>query len=335
MQKTNAVPVTILCIAPILILFTVILSILYGAKSIDAETVWNALFHFDSSDVNHNIIITSRLPRGVAALLVGAFLAISGALMQGMTRNYLASPSIMGVTDGAAFVITLSMIFLPGMSSIGMVLCSMIGSALGAGIVFGFGSLLQNGLSPVRLAIIGTVIGTFLSSVSAAMASYFQISQNVSFWFNAKLDQVDPNIIKITIPFGIIGIILALLISKSITILSLGEEVSINLGQRTKLVKAMAILSVIFLTGTAVALVGKVGFVGLIIPHITRFIIGVDYKWILPCAGVIGGVFLALCDVLSRFVNYPFETPIGVVTSLIGIPFFLYLIRTRGGERHA
>lgn len=335
MQKTNAVPVTILCIAPILILFTVILSILYGAKSIDAETVWNALFHFDSSDVNHNIIITSRLPRVVAALLVGAFLAISGALMQGMTRNYLASPSIMGVTDGAAFVITLSMIFLPGMSSIGMVLCSMIGSALGAGIVFGFGSLLQNGLSPVRLAIIGTVIGTFLSSVSAAMASYFQISQNVSFWFNAKLDQVDPNIIKITIPFGIIGIILALLISKSITILSLGEEVSINLGQRTKLVKAMAILSVIFLTGTAVALVGKVGFVGLIIPHITRFIIGVDYKWILPCAGVIGGVFLALCDVLSRFVNYPFETPIGVVTSLIGIPFFLYLIRTRGGECHA
>ncbi|PEU94922.1 ferrichrome ABC transporter permease [Bacillus cereus] len=335
MQKTNAVPVTILCIAPILILFTVILSILYGAKSIDAETVWNALFHFDSSDVNHNIIITSRLPRVVAALLVGAFLAISGALMQGMTRNYLASPSIMGVTDGAAFVITLCMIFLPGMSSIGTVVCSMIGSALGAGIVFGFGSLLQNGLSPVRLAIIGTVIGTFLSSVSAAMASYFQISQNVSFWFNAKLDQVDPNIIKITIPFGIIGIILALLISKAITILSLGEEVSINLGQRTKLVKAMAILSVIFLTGTAVALVGKVGFVGLIIPHITRFIIGVDYKWILPCAGVIGGVFLALCDVLSRFVNYPFETPIGVVTSLIGIPFFLYLIRTRGGERHA
>ncbi|MGE6504980.1 FecCD family ABC transporter permease [Bacillus cereus] len=335
MQKTNAVPVTILCIAPILILFTIILSILYGAKSIDAETVWNALFHFDSSDVNHNIIITSRLPRVVAALLVGAFLAISGALMQGMTRNYLASPSIMGVTDGAAFVITLSMIFLPGMSSIGMVVCSMIGSALGAGIVFGFGSLLQNGLSSVRLAIIGTVIGTFLSSVSAAMASYFQISQNVSFWFNAKLDQVDLNIIKITIPFGIIGIILALLISKSITILSLGEEVSINLGQRTKLVKAMAILSVIFLTGTAVALVGKVGFVGLIIPHITRFIIGVDYKWILPCAGVIGGVFLALCDVLSRFVNYPFETPIGVVTSLIGIPFFLYLIRTRGGERHA
>ncbi|HGE5782451.1 MULTISPECIES: FecCD family ABC transporter permease [Bacillus] len=335
MRKINAVPMIILCLAPIFILLTVMLSILYGAKNIDFETAWNALFHFDSGNVNHNIIITSRLPRVVAALLVGAFLAISGALMQGMTRNYLASPSIMGVTDGSAFVITMCMVFLPGMSSVGMILCSMLGSALGAGIVFGFGSLLRNGLSPVRLAIIGTVIGTFLSSISAAIASYFQVSQNISFWYNTRLDQVDPNVLKLTIPFGIVGIILALLISKSITILSLGEEVSINLGQRTKLVKATAILSVVFLTGTAVALVGKIGFVGLIIPHITRFLIGVDYKWIVPCAGVIGGVFLALCDVLSRFVNYPFETPIGVVTSLIGIPFFLYLIRTRGGEKHA
>ncbi|EOP50961.1 Iron(III) dicitrate transport system permease fecD [Bacillus cereus VD136] len=335
MRKINAVPMIILCLAPIFILLTVMLSILYGAKNIDFETAWNALFHFDSGNVNHNIIITSRLPRVVAALLVGAFLAISGALMQGMTRNYLASPSIMGVTDGSAFVITMCMVFLPGMSSVGMILCSMLGSALGAGIVFGFGSLLRNGLSPVRLAIIGTVIGTFLSSISAAIASYFQVSQNISFWYNTRLDQVDPNVLKLTIPLGIVGIILALLISKSITILSLGEEVSINLGQRTKLVKATAILSVVFLTGTAVALVGKIGFVGLIIPHITRFLIGVDYKWIVPCAGVIGGVFLALCDVLSRFVNYPFETPIGVVTSLIGIPFFLYLIRTRGGEKHA
>ncbi|PED05473.1 FecCD family ABC transporter permease [Bacillus pseudomycoides] len=335
MRKINTVPMIILCLAPIFILLTVMLSILYGAKNIDFETAWNALFHFDSGNVNHNIIITSRLPRVVAALLVGAFLAISGALMQGMTRNYLASPSIMGVTDGSAFVITMCMVFLPGMSSVGMILCSMLGSALGAGIVFGFGSLLRNGLSPVRLAIIGTVIGTFLSSISAAIASYFQVSQNISFWYNTRLDQVDPNVLKLTIPFGIVGIILALLISKSITILSLGEEVSINLGQRTKLVKATAILSVVFLTGTAVALVGKIGFVGLIIPHITRFLIGVDYKWIVPCAGVIGGVFLALCDVLSRFVNYPFETPIGVVTSLIGIPFFLYLIRTRGGEKHA
>jgi len=333
MAKKNPAPIIILCIAPVLILLTIILSILYGAKHIDFVVVWNALFHFESGNVDHNIIRISRLPRVIGALLVGAYLAISGALMQGMTRNYLASPSIMGVSDGAAFVITLCMVIDPGMSSFHMILYSMVGSALGAGIVFGFGSMITNGLSPVRLAIIGSVIGTFLSSISAAIASYFQISQNVSFWYNARLHQIDPALLKLAIPFGLVGIILALYISKSITILSLGDEISINLGQRTQLVKAISIISVVCLTGTAVALVGKIGFVGLIIPHITRFLVGVDYKWIIPCAGVIGGVFLALCDIISRFVNYPFETPIGVVTALIGIPFFLYLIRTRGGDQ--
>ncbi|MCM3186409.1 FecCD family ABC transporter permease [Priestia megaterium] len=334
MGKKNWLPIIILITAPVFILLSIIISILYGAKDIEIETVWNALFHYEAGNVDHNIIMTSRLPRAIGALLVGGFLAISGALMQGMTRNYLASPSIMGVTDGSAFIITICMVLAPNMSSLHMIFYSMLGSALGAGIVFGFGSLLPNGLSPVRLAIIGTVIGTFLSSLSAAIASYFQVSQNVSFWYNARLHQVDPNMLKLTIILGLIGIVLAILISKSITILSLGEEVSINLGQRTNLVKGLALISVICLTGTAVALVGKVGFVGLIVPHITRFLIGIDYKWIIPCAGVIGGVFLILCDVISRFINYPFETPIGVVTSLVGIPFFLYLIRTKGGKKH-
>ncbi|MEH6940618.1 FecCD family ABC transporter permease [Bacillus sp. JJ722] len=335
MRKINFAPMLIIGLSPGLIILTIFLSILYGAKQIDYMVVWDAIFHFDSTNVDHNIIMTSRLPRVLAALLVGAFLAISGALMQGMTRNYLASPSIMGVTDGSAFVITLCMVFLPNLSSFQMIVFSMVGSALGAGIVYGFGSLLRNGLSPVRLAIIGTVIGTFLSSISAAIASYFQVSQNISFWYNAKLNQIDPALLKIAIPFGLMGLILALLIAKSITILSLGEDISISLGQRTRWVKIISIFSVVCLTGTAVALVGKIGFVGLIIPHITRFMVGVDYRWIIPCAGITGALFLAWSDIISRFINYPFETPIGVVTALIGVPFFLYLIRTRGGERHA
>jgi iron complex transport system permease protein len=331
----KTIPLLILYMAPFLILLTILLSVFYGAKNIDYITVWNAIFHYDAGNVDHAIIMTSRLPRALGALLVGAFLAISGALMQGMTRNYLASPSIMGVADGSAFIITVSMIFLPNMTSIEMILLSMVGSALGAGMVYGFGSMLPNGLSPVRLAIIGTVIGTFLSSLSQALASYYQVSQNISFWYNARLHQIDPELLTLAVPCGIIGIILALLVSKSVTILSLGEEVSIGLGQRTALVKVICILSVICLTGTAIALVGKIGFVGLIIPHISRMLVGMDYKWLIPCAGILGAVFLGLCDVISRFINYPFETPIGVVTALIGVPFFLYLIRTKGGRGHA
>ncbi|MGX1452439.1 iron complex transport system permease protein [Cytobacillus horneckiae] len=334
-KTTNGLARIILFTAPIIIVSVIFLSIAYGAKGITLATIWEAFTAYNEEDVNHAIIMTSRLPRVLSALLVGAFLAISGAIMQGMTRNYLASPSIMGVTDGSAFVITICMVFMPELPSISMILFSMLGSAIGAGIVYGFGSLIKGGLSPVRLAIIGTVIGTFLSSMSAAIASYFQVSQNVSFWYNAKLHQADPDVFLMALPFGLVGLILAIIVANGITILSLGEEVSVTLGQRTRMVKVLSMLSVICLTGTAVALVGKIGFVGLIVPHITRFLVGVDYKVLIPCAGIIGGVFLALCDILSRFVNAPFETPIGVITSLIGVPFFLYLIRTRGGGRHA
>lgn len=334
MRLRISLPVIILCISPLVIILMILVSILYGAKNIDTDTVWEAIFSFDPGNVNHQIVMHSRLPRVIGALLIGAFLAISGALMQGMTRNYLASPSIMGVSDGSAFAITFCMIFMPNASSLDMIVYSLIGSAFGVGITFGLASLLPNGMTPVRMAIIGVIIGTFLSSVSAALASYFQVSQNVSFWYNARLHQINPDMIMFVIPFAVVGIAMALFISRSITVLSLGEEMSISLGQRTLLVKLMATASVVILTGISVALAGKIGFVGLIIPHITRFLVGIDYRRIIPYAGILGGIFLALSDVLSRFLNYPFETPIGVVTSLFGVPFFLYLIRKRGGTKH-
>ncbi|MDI2588364.1 iron ABC transporter permease [Psychrobacillus sp. NEAU-3TGS] len=335
MNKTNLIATTILVTSPVFIVLAIVLSVLYGAKDISALTVWQAITQFDANNVDHNIIRTSRLPRVIAALLVGAFLAVAGSVMQGITRNYLASPSIMGINDGSAFVITLAMVFFPGLPNYQMILLSMVGSAIGAGLVFGFGSLIKGGLSPVRLAIIGTVIGTFLSSIASAVAMYFQVSQSVSVWYNAKIHTVNPDMLVLSIPFGLVGLILALSIAKSVTISSLGEDIAVNLGQRTKWVKAISILSVVCLTGTAVALVGKIAFVGLVIPHITRFIVGVDYRFVIPCSAVIGAVFLAFCDVISRFINFPFETPVGVVTAIIGVPFFLYLIRTRGGEQRA
>lgn len=334
MRPRNGLSSLLLWLWPVMIAVALLLSIMCGSKRMDADTVWQALLHFDAGNVNHQIVVHSRLPRAVGALLIGAFLAISGALMQGMTRNYLASPSIMGVSDGSAFAVTVGMIAAPNASSLDMILYSLIGSALGVGIVFGLAALLPNGMSPLGMAIIGAIVGTFLSGVSAALASYYQVSQNISFWYHARLHQMDPGLIKLAIPFAVAGIALALLVSKSVTILSLGEELSVGLGQRTVLVKAAVTAAVVLLTGISVALAGKIGFVGLIVPHITRFLVGLDYRRIVPCAGIIGAVFLALCDVLSRFMNAPFETPIGVVTSLIGVPFFLYLIRKRGDGKH-
>lgn len=335
MRSQRILPAAILLMAPVAALFLLYLSILYGSKSIPAEEIWNALFHFDAENVDHQIVMASRFPRAIGALLIGAFLAISGALMQGMTRNYLASPSIMGVIDGSAFLVTFAMILLPGTGSANLIAISMLGSALGAALVFGLGRLIPGGLTPVRLAILGTIVGTFLSGVSAAAASYFQISQGVSFWYNAKLHAMDPAMIQLVLPFAIVGLTLALLLAKSVTVMSLGDDVAAGLGQRTGLIKVLILLAVVILTGVSVALAGKIAFIGLIIPHIARFFCGEDYQRLIPVSGVLGGLFLAFCDILARFVNYPFETPIGVITALFGVPFFLYLIKTRGGGKHA
>lgn len=301
----------------------------------DWGTVKNAFLHFDPESVDHQIVLHSRLPRAVGSLLIGGFLAMSGAIMQGMTRNYLASPSIMGVSDGAAFAITITMILSPNGSSMSLITSSFVGSALGVGIVFLLAWLIPGGMAPVRLAILGTIIGTFLSSVSSALSIYFHISQNVSFWFNARLHQMNPDVIKLSIPFAVIGIVVAILLSKSITIISLGDDIAAGLGQRTFWVKIASMCCVALLTGASVAMAGKIAFVGLLMPHIARYLVGVDYRYVIPCSGVMGAVFLGVADVLSRFLNYPFETPIGVVTSVIGVPFFLYLIRRKGGGEHA
>lgn len=308
---------------------------MYGTKDISIITVWDAIFHFDEGNVDHQIVRTGRVPRALAVLVVGGFLAVAGAVMQGITRNYLASPSLMGVNDGSAFVITLAIIFFPGLPNYQMILLSMVGSVLGAGLVFGFGSLIKNGLSPVRLAIIGTVIGTFLSSIASAIAMYYQVSQTVAVWYNTKVQSVDPAMLALSIPFGMVGIALAIMSARAITITSLGEDIAIGLGQKTKAVRFLSMFSVVLLTGTAVALVGKIAFVGLVIPHVVRFLVGEDYRFIIPCALLVGAFFLSLCDLISRYVNFPFETPIGVITAIIGVPFFLYLVRTRGGEKHA
>ncbi len=328
-------PYMILLAAPGLILLMAALSILYGAKEIDVLTIQNAIFQFDPTNVDHQIIMSSRLPRAMGTMLIGCALAVSGALMQGITRNYLASPGIMGISDGSILAVTLSMILLPEASDLQRIIFSFAGSALGAGIVFGLGSILPNGLSPVRLAILGTIIGTFLSSFASALAIYFQISQDIGFWYHARLHQLQPEQVGLAIPFVVVGMIAALRIARSVTVLSLGEEVAVSLGQRTTVVKVLAAAAVMLLTGSAVALAGKIAFVGLIIPHIVRFLIGADYKWIIPCSGVLGAIFLALSDIVSRFLNYPFETPVGVITSLIGVPFFLYLARKKGGNKYA
>lgn len=323
----------LICIIGIISVTT--LSVSMGTKNIPKEVVYDAIFRFDESNIDHLIVKNNRLPRAIAVLVVGGFLAVAGAIMQGVTRNYLASPSLMGVNDGSAFLITIAMVFYPGLSNGNLILVSMIGSIIGALLVLGIGSSIKNGLSPVRLAIIGTIVGSFLSSLGSAIAMYFQVSQTISAWYNTKIHTVNNDLLKIIIPIGVIGVLISIIIAKDITISSLGEDIAISLGQRTNIVKYLAMGAVVLLTSTSVALVGKISFVGLVIPHIIRFLVGHDYKYIIPYSLIGGAFFLGLCDLISRYIEYPFETPIGTVTALIGVPFFLYMIKTKGGAKNA
>jgi iron complex transport system permease protein len=320
---------------PILIAIVFFISVSFGTKSIPFSVVIDAILHFDDSNADHHIIWSGRIPRALAVLFVGAFLAAAGAIMQGVTRNFLASPSIMGVTDGSAFFITIAMVYFPSLSSYNLVMISMLGSLFGGALVFGFASLIKNGLSPVRLAIIGTVIGTFLSSIGTAIAMFHQISQTITMWYNSKVHTVDMDLVLLCVPIGLVGLVLAISLSGAVTITALGEDVAVSLGQKTRTVKVLSMLAVAILTGTAVALVGKIAFIGLVVPHIVRMLMGVDYRMIIPCSAVFGAFFLSACDLISRYMNFPFETPIGVVTAIIGVPFFLYLIRSKGGEKYA
>lgn len=330
---SNALKTIINFLAVISVIVSIGLSVSYGTTNIDLVTVWQAVFHFNPELTTHHVIQELRLPRAFSAALVGAFLAVSGAIMQGMTRNPLASPSIMGVTDGAAFALVIMMAFSPGISTSGMTIASFIGAGLAAAFVFMIGSFSSGGLTPVKLALAGVAIGTMLRSISSMISLHFNLEKELGFWQAGGLHGASWTSVKVLLISGVIGLLIAISISKSITVLSLGEDMAIGLGQNNIMIKALGIIAVLILTGAAVSVAGAVGFIGLIIPHITRFIMGTDYRWIIPSSAIFGSLLLVLSDVASRLINAPFETPVGAITALIGVPFFLYLARSSGGGK--
>ncbi|WP_066399532.1 FecCD family ABC transporter permease [Cytobacillus eiseniae] len=316
----------------ILLFLSIIVSIHFGAADLSFQTVWKAIFSYDGENSSHIIIRELRLPRAIAAVIVGAGLAVSGAIMQGMTRNPLASPSIMGVTSGSSFLIAIAFAFIPAVSYSGLIAFSFIGAGLGAALVFSITSLSKGGITPVKLALAGSAITTLLSSLSTAIGIKFNVSKDISYWYAGGVASVQTQQLYYVLPFVIAGIVLAILLSRSISILSLGDEIAKGLGQNTKVIKLLGMIAVLLLTGAAVSIAGMVGFVGLVIPHITRFLVGVDYRWIIPCSAILGGILLIFADIVGRMVNAPFETPVGAITAIIGVPFFLYLARKEGRE---
>lgn len=252
--------------------------------------------------------------------------------MQGMTRNPLADSGLLGLNAGAAFMLAICFAFFPGLPYMYIILFSFLGAAVGAGLVYGVGSLAKGGLTPMRLVLAGAAVSALLAALSEGIAIHFRIGQDLAFWYAGGVSGTKWEHLQIMTPWIVVAIAGAIVLSKSITLLSLGDEVAIGLGQRTGVIKFFGALIVLVLAGAAVSVVGAVGFVGLIVPHLTRFLVGNDYRWIVPCSAILGSLLVVLADFAARMVNPPYETPIGALIALLGVPFFLYLARKGGKE---
>ncbi|WP_163100665.1 FecCD family ABC transporter permease [Peribacillus alkalitolerans] len=327
-----AVGTSILTLGFVLLIGSIVLAISVGAANIDFLTVWRSIFNYDSSNSADQIIRSIRLPRELGAALVGAAFAVSGAIMQGMTRNPLADPGLLGLNAGASLALACVFAFHASPTYLTVMIISFIGAGIGAGMVFGLGSLSRNGMTPLRITLAGAAVSALLASLGEGVALYFKLSQDLAFWTAGGVSGTNWQQLKLITPVVIGGVLVAIIFSKGLTILSFGEEMAKGLGQRTALTKTILMIVVLLLAGTAVSLVGSIAFVGLMLPHIVRFLVGTDYRWIIPCSAMFGSVLMVLADTTARMINPPFETPMGAIISLIGVPFFLYLAR-KGGRK--
>ena len=333
-NKKKRIALILMILGIVLLVGGIALSISLGAKNIDLQTIISSIFS-DGNDVNTKIIRDVRLPRALAAALVGGFLAVSGAIMQGITRNPIAEPSVMGITQGATFMIAVALVLQrinPNLvlGNFSRMIFAFLGASISGLFVYFISSRGIRKVDPVKLALAGTAMGTLLISLAMGISMYFNLSQELSFWIAGGLTSTKWQGVNLLLIIGGIGLVAAMIMAPKITILSLGEEVAIGLGQRTNLVRFVCLIIVIALTGSSVSVAGNIVFVGLIVPQIVRGIIGADYKYIIPLSMVFGSVLLVYSDIMARMINQPYETPIGSLTALLGVPIFIYLVRKEG-----
>ncbi|NOV02669.1 FecCD family ABC transporter permease [Paenibacillus planticolens] len=307
-----------------------VVAMVFGAADATVSDVWLALTSHTASDTI-TIIREIRLPREIAGIFVGAALGVSGAIMQGITRNPLADPGLLGLTAGANAALAFTIALFPSTSYLGIMLACFLGAAIGALLVFGIGAVKKGGFSPIRIVLAGAAVSAFLYAVSDGLGLYFKISKDVSMWTSGGLIGTSWSQLKVIVPFIAGGSLIALFLSRQLTILSLSEEVAVGLGQKTAQIKAVLFFIIILLAGASVALVGNMAFIGLMIPHIVRAIVGTDYRFIIPMSAVFGGTFMLLADTLGRTIHSPYETPVAAIVAMLGLPFFLYIVR-KGGK---
>lgn len=317
-----------LMICSVLLSISVVASIVFGTTEISWGTAVEAFVNYDETSNEHIIIQMTRLPRAVIAGVVGASLAISGVLLQILSKNPLAAPDTLGINAGAAFFVVLAATVLSVSSIIQLMWFSFLGAAVSAAAVYGIGSVGRDGLTPVKMILAGAaMMALFVSFTQGMLVINEKGLDEVMFWLTGSVAGRSMEMATTVLPFMIFGWIGALLMSRSMNVLAMGDDVAKGLGQRTVFVKGIMMLLVVLLAGSAVSVAGPILFIGVVIPHIARFLVGNDYRWIVPYCALLGALLLISADTAARFFLQPSEVPVGVMTVIIGIPFFVYIAR--------
>lgn len=332
MMKSNLAKLIGLIIGIVIVVISFFSSILFGLTDISWQMVVDAYTHFNGSN-EHLIIQTARVPRAIIATAVGASLAVAGVLMQAITRNPLASPDILGVNAGAGLFVVAG-ITLASVHSLSVISAlAFLGAGVSALLVYLLSSLGKEGMSPIKLTLAGVALAALFASLTQGILLFREKAlEEVLYWLAGSIEGRKLEHLEKLLPYIIMGLLLAQLIARQVNILSMGDDMARGLGQRTKTVKFLMLLSIVALAGSAVAVTGPIGFVGLIIPHIARTFIGTDHRWLIPYSAVLGAVLLLLADIGARYIIMPKEVPVGAMTALIGTPFFVYIAR-RGFKR--
>lgn len=332
-NKSRSLITTVILIAGFILLFIfMLISITQGAAAIPLSTVIEAFTNFDRDNSGHLLVMDMRLPRIIGAAFVGSGLAVAGALMQGMTRNPLADTGVMGLNSGAGLAVAICFAYFKGASYFQIVLASFLGAAIGAAMVYIISNLVPGNNHPMKLVLAGATVSTLLSALSQGIALNSNVALNVTFWTMGSVAGTNWNQIKLALPVIVTAFIGSIVISRGVSAISMGEEVALGLGVKTKLIKFLGTMFVVLLAGTSVAIAGAVTFIGMIIPHFSRFLVGPDYRLIIPVSAVLGALLLVTADLFSKTFSPPTELPVGAVIALLGVPVFLYFARKQKGD---
>ena len=322
---------TIFVIGSLLLLIGgLILAIRLGSVHINFSDIWNSIFNY-SETLELMLIRDVRIPRALSVLLTGGILGVTSAMIQGVTRNPIAEPSILGVSQGATLVIAIFYAMGIAINTQNVMIASFIGALITGIIVLGFISKKANNNSIAKILLAGTAMSTFFLSLTTVIGLLSNQSQMIGFWVSGGFRNASWSDFKLVFIVGIIGLIIAILLSPKINILNLGDDVAIGLGENPERIRFLTLMVMIPMCAAAVAVGKNIAFVGLIVPQIVRKLLGEDYRRNIPCAFLLGAVLLTYADIAARMLFDPYQTPIGVFTALIGIPFFISVARKERG----